>query len=267
MFRNRKLIKKIISKVTFHNQKEIIQIPSQLRFGNHLYFFLNCYINRRYLKVNQFIMHTSEMEYWLQYFPSLNDFIIYPSKIKRLDNRKWFTSYYQEFNSDFSQDDLNAFIEEYIIKNTVFNEIDINSNQLIINIRRGDYYSNQNHKGFRFNQIEYVYKALSIFTNSKINEIQFISDDVNWCNENLTKILEDFIIIDNGDSSPINDFISICKSSNLIITNSTFSYWGGYIAKYLSKENLVIAPEFGGSAFKNNKAIQLHPEWKIITMD
>lgn len=263
----RKKIKKLLSFFFLYKQKEIIQIPSQLRFGNHLYFFLNCYINRKYNNIHQYIMYTDEMKYWLNYFPTLKEFIIYPTQIKKIDNRKWFNSYFQEFNVDFSEDNLYLFIEEYLINNPIFNAKNFDKNLLMINIRRGDFYSNQLHKGFRFDQIDYVSKALSIDLISTIRDTIFISDDINWCKENLKDLLENKSIIENTNSSPINDFISICKSSNLIITNSTFSYWGGYISKYLSKENVVIAPAFGGSAFKDNKAIQLHPEWEIITMD
>jgi hypothetical protein len=263
---SRKLVKQLLSNIFLYKQKEIIQIPNQLRFGNHLYFFLNCYINQKN-NINQYIMHTEAMDYWLNYFPSLREFVIYPSQIKRLDNRKWFSTYFQKFNVDFTRADLNLFINEYLINQEIFITNTNNKRILTINIRRGDFYSNELHSGFRFDQLDYLNKALSSNSIKSINSCELISDDVEWCKDNLNDILKKIIIIDNLQSSPINDFITISNSSNLIITNSTFSYWGGYIAKYLSNDNIVIAPEFGGSAFENNVAIQLHPEWEIIKMN
>lgn len=63
------------------------------------------------------------MEDWLLYFPKLKDFILFPKDYSKLDKLKWFSSFYQVFNEDFKQDDLNNFIRDYLLKGEIKSQI------------------------------------------------------------------------------------------------------------------------------------------------
>lgn len=251
----RRLIKKVLSIIFFQKQKTVIAIPEQVRFGNHLYFFLHCDIERK-KGINIFIRYTENMSFWLKEFPALTTFVTYPENLHFFDNFDWFKSYYQDFGKDFTQEDLNNFIKSYLI-----NEKFKTNKRIAFNIRRGDFYIGKNDMS-AFDQLSYLKKILECHAELKTKTIEIVSDDVEWCKKNIT--IEDVSFIFNESKNPIDHFYTLSNSCFLAVTNSTFSYWSGYISKYLNKENVVLSPDFGGRHYKDNIAIQLHPEWEII---
>lgn len=254
----RRYVKRIYSYVIGQKQKHIISIPDQARFGNLLYFYLQSYIHQ---KENLYFLHTITMDYWLKYFPNFSQFVVYPKDFKKYDNIDWLPHYFQEFGKDFTKKDLNNFIREVVFTNDFFSHIKTEE-KTVINIRRGDFYIGDKTTASSFDQIKYVKKVIALHPQIFNCKIEIVSDDINWCKENLKLPYENIIYKEN--SSPIEDFISICTAKNLVATNSTFSYWGGYICGYLQKGNLVIAPNFGATLFKNKLAHQVDPEWIII---
>lgn len=200
------------------------------------------------------------MEDWLLYFPKLKDFILFPKDYSKLDKLKWFSSFYQVFNEDFKQDDLNNFIRDYLLKGEIKSQI-ITQNKTVINIRRGDFYKENSCTPSSFDQVSYIKKVKNIYPELFYYPIEIVSDDIDWCINNF-QFLDSVCFREK--SSPVEDFIAICTAKNLIISNSTFSYWGGYVCKYLSKENIIIAPNFGSTLYHNHIAVQLHPEWSIV---
>lgn len=261
--KNRRLLKKITSKILLKNQKQVIEIPEQARFGNILYFFLHCYIERE-KNNNVFILYTKTMDYWLTHFPKLNAFILNPNEFKRYDNKDWFVEYYQIFGTDFTEIKLNEFIDTYILSSNYFNE---NKNNTVINIRRGDFYEKGKILPANFDQLKFLEIVIQKYPTIFNNLIEIVSDDVKWCEENLSNILKEHCtgkIQYNYESNPFEDFVSICTAKNLIINNSTFSYWGGYINSRLRNDHNVISPNFGATFYKDSIAVQLHPDWKII---
>lgn len=252
-------LKKLISNLTGYNQKTIIEIPLQARFGNFLYFFLHCYIERQKGN-NLYILYTKTMEQWLLYFPKLNDFVLMAKDYSKLDKLNWFSSFYQVFNEDFKQQDLNNFIRDCLLNGEIKSQIII-QNKTVINIRRGDFYKENSNTPSSFDQVSYIKKVKNYKPELFNLPIEIVSDVIEWCITNF-QFLNNVSFKDR--SSPMQDFISICTAKNLIISNSTFSYWGGYDCKYLSKENIVIAPNFGSTLYHNHIAVQLHPEWAIV---
>lgn len=261
----RRNIKKIYCFLFNKKQKSVIAVEHGARLGNFLYFFLHAYISRTN-GINLYYLQTPNMEVWLKQFPFLTDFTISEDDFKWYDNLNWRISYQQFLGVDFSVNKLNSFIENKIIQN---NDIKPNFGTVqksIINIRRGDFYKNNKSSPSTFNQIEYVEKSISSFPEFLALPIEIISDDVEWCEKNLSSIFDKLrISVDyKYDYGPIEDFRALCSAKNLIITNSTFSYWGGYVCAFLSSQNVVIAPNFGSTWYSDSIAIQIHPDWNII---
>lgn len=134
---------------------------------------------------------------------------------------------------------------------------------LVINIRRGDYYDDKHRNIYGFNQIEYVKNALRYINLEEISSIHIVSDDIEWCKNHLSFINHKNIIYPT-ESTPIDDFLTICRAKKLIITNSTFSYWGAYISEYLHKAT-VIAPNFHDYHVSENK--RNSPNWILLDVD
>lgn len=263
----RRSIKKVFCYLFRKKQKNVTAIEHMARLGNLLYLFLNVDINNKKGN-NQFILYTNAMEIWLKRFPELEKFVIREADFKWYDNLDWRKSYFQNFGEDFDKKQLYEFIEtnNLFSNNTPFSSIQ--NEKTIINIRRGDFYVDEVKQPSAFDQVDYVKKALSKYPDVLNFPIQIISDDVEWCEKNLSPLFNELgITVDYMyENGPIEDFEAICSAKILILTNSTFSYWGGYICSYKSNEKKVIAPDFGATFYLNSKAIQLHPEWHLINV-
>jgi hypothetical protein len=102
---------------------------------------------------------------------------------------------------------------------------------LVIHVRKADYVGNEIFDGIC--NKEYYKSALEKFNG--INNIFIFTDDTAWVNENLR--FDNIILIKNH---PAIDLLMISKSKNLILSNSTFSWWGAYLNKDSVKKTVVV---------------------------
>jgi glycosyltransferase involved in cell wall biosynthesis len=135
--------------------------------------------------------------------------------------------------------------------------IDMVSKATIIQVRRGDYIKFPEHLPMA--PIDYYTNAVKLISP---NEVWVCSDDIEWCKENLrfecdVKFLseEDYITL---------YLISLCK--NVIISNSSFGWWGCYLNKRSDKNIYVPSQWFGKilleDGFKTDDLIL--PDWNIL---
>jgi hypothetical protein len=163
-------------------------------------------------------------------------------------SEKYFKNIEQEIHQDFE------FIDQ--IKQPCEEMINVVSDPICLHIRRGDFLKNSgNHHNL---SISYYEKALSKFDSDR-NVIIF-SDDPKWCKEQ-DLFSDDRFLVAEGNTSYVDlCLMSLC--SDFIIANSTFSWWGAWLAN----KGRVIAPSkwFGpNNAHLNTK--DLYPEgWEII---
>ena len=142
---------------------------------------------------------------------------------------KYFKNIKDELQKDFEFKD--------IIKIPCEDMISSLDNPVALHIRRTDYITNPNHTCL---SMDYYKRALEYFKNETI---LIFSDDPKWCQEH--ELFEDdrFMISDNDDAYIDMCLMTMCKGH--IIANSSFSWWGAWLAD--SKK--VIAPKgwFEGS--------------------
>ena len=162
-------------------------------------------------------------------------------------SEKYFKNIEEEIRQDF------IFKDE--ILNPSLKTISYWKSPLSLHIRRTDYLTNSNHTTL---PIEYYEKALSMFDADQ--EVIIFSDDPDWC---LSHPLfeNDRFMVSQTDSNYMDlCLMSLCKHH--IIANSSFSWWGAWLAK----SEKVIAPSvwFGpGNADKNTS--DLIPErWTLV---
>ena len=112
----------------------------------------------------------------------------------------------------------------------------IEGDTISLHIRRGDYVVNPNHPT---QTMEYYEEALS-----KLPELPVIvfSDDSEWCKQQKLFDNDRFMIAEGNTTDCDLCLMSLCKYH--IIANSSFSWWGAWLAK----SQKVIAPKnwFGG---------------------
>ena len=105
-------------------------------------------------------------------------------------------------------------------------------NPAALHIRRTDYLTNSDN---HFNlDLDYYAKALEEF---KDNQIVIFSDDPNWCKQQDLFKDDNKFLVSEGNSNYFDlCLMSLCKGH--IIANSSFSWWGAWLAK----SEKVVAP-------------------------
>lgn len=162
----------------------------------------------------------------------------------------------------------NKFIDEKIIQKYLIpsNEIkqqiydlygDI-SDYICLHVRRGDYLNGDNVKLYQVLTKEYIERVISKhFPNDKII---CISDDINWCKENLSS--NPNIVFANKFINLMIDFFIQTLTKGNIISGSTFSTTGVLLNPNPNK--ICIAPE---QMFKHkywNNELNICPDYAIM---
>ena len=238
----------------------IMTPPAGLRFGNWLYLWLDAHERSSRGETTR-VLHVAAMDPWLEAFPSLRPLTVSREQLRFHDRREWNErSWHQRFGVDFSREALRAFIKDVL---GPFIQPD-QTDAVVLNIRRGDYYSNPGlHARYGFDQLGYLRAALRAAGRSE--RALVVSDDIQWCRENLDGVIRQWHDrVDYAEPGAVANFLAVSAARTLIGTNSTFSYWGGYIADALHDDALIVMPRFHARIEENTDAYQLDPDWTII---
>ena len=128
-------------------------------------------------------------------------------------------------------------------------------NVVSLHVRRGDYLDKiDRHPPTK---LSYCKNAIDYF-GSKY-DFYVMSDDINWCKENLKG---DNIRFIEGEPDYIDLWLmSLCEHN--IITNSSFSWWGSWLNQ--NKDKTVIAPKTWFGKFKHLDPKDLYCDnWNVI---
>lgn len=154
----------------------------------------------------------------------------------------------------FWQDDRYFKGVDYILRKefTPKNKLDIKNQEILehiketqsisIHVRRGDYITNKtNAKVYCSLGLEYYTTSIKKIKKIISNPIFFVfSDDIPWCKESLTHLVDDIHYIDNNRREAYKDLLLMSACKHNIIANSTFSWWGGWLNRNSNK--IVISP-------------------------
>ena len=107
------------------------------------------------------------------------------------------------------------------------------TNPIALHIRRGDFvWNNKNHPPL---SLDYYKSALELFESDR--EVIIFSDDTEWCKEQELFADDRFAVAEGGDQFYDLCLMSMCD--DFIIANSTFSWWGAWLAN----RGKVVAPK------------------------
>jgi len=124
------------------------------------------------------------------------------------------------------------------------------NNVISLHIRRGDYLRiTENHPVC---ELEYYKKALQTFEN--YDKVIIFSDDIEWCKKQ--SLFDDNVFMISESKNSYVDLCLMTMCSGHVIANSSFSWWGAWLAE----SQQVIAPNdwFGPDlSYKNIKDIYL----------
>jgi hypothetical protein len=240
--------------------RTVIATPGGMRLGNWLYLWLAAH-HRTSAGEPTFVLEVSGMAPWLEEFPALAALTIRKDELRFHDRREWRGgAALQRFGVDFTREQLHQFVRDTLAPAIPEEE----PASVVINVRRGDYYAYDGFRAVYGMDIEgYVRTALD--TVLPVADILVVSDDPEWCRTNLDRLLRlDGREVSYAERDPIGNFLAIASARTLIGTNSTFSYWGGYIADALHADARIIMPKFHARIAGGSDAYQLDPAWNSL---
>lgn len=239
--------------------RTVIMTPQTgLRLGNLLYVWLQAHLRTR-TGAPTLALESRAMEPWLAAFPELAALTIPRESVRFPDRRAWDESWlYQRFGTDFSADDVTAFVHD-----TLAPHIDPDrTGTLVINVRRGDYYSEFAGK-YAFDQVGYIAAALERL--APADRVLVVSDDADWCRANLDAVIRSSARdVGYAEPDPLANFLAVAGADRIIGTNSTFSYWAAYVAGVIHSGAEIVMPRFHARMTHGAEAHQLDPRWIAI---
>ena len=124
-----------------------------------------------------------------------------------------------------------------------------------LHVRRTDYLTNNaNHHNL---SLEYYEEALKHFEG---RQVIVFSDDPEWCQEQELFSDDRFLVSESGDNKIDLCLMTFCTSH--IIANSSFSWWGAWLAK---SEQVIAPSKWFGPNNADKETKDLIPEtWTII---
>ena len=128
-------------------------------------------------------------------------------------------------------------------------------NPVSLHVRRTDYLTNSaNHYNL---SLEYYEEALKHFDG---RQVIVFSDDPEWCQEQELFSDDQFLVSESGDNKIDLCLMTFCTSH--IIANSSFSWWGAWLAK---SEKVIAPSKWFGPNNADKETKDLIPEtWTII---
>ena len=235
-------------------------------FGNLLYHYLHAHTAQREGR-DEWVLERPKIQPWLTVFPRLAQRNLSPKNFRFTDQRD--LEDYQGFGTSFTREDLDLFIQEVLNGGYVDDQPSHDPSTVVINIRRGDYYSTQWKPYYGFDIPHYLQVAITHSDlRAPISHIYVVSDDREWSLREVSRLVPPGIDITHSPklSSPVLDFADLARASRLIITNSTFSYWGAFLSgvRHSGNQADIVAPHFHRRDINGGLAWHLDPRWTII---
>ena len=223
--------------------------------------------NKQLKKVTRYIPHYQLSRLVRKLLPQLKtEFIenieyVYDEKVQNLVGDYYFEGYWQshKYYLDIKSDIIKAF--EFPKPNN-YNEhmaLEItSSNSVGIHIRRGDYLNHKDFKGIC--NLDYYHRAINdLLSKSKYYHFYIFSNDIQWCKENVQPLINNNKVIyvtENKGKDSFWDMYLMSKCKNLIIANSSFSWWGAFLNTNVSN---IYAPEKWNNKYSVNEIYC--PDW------
>lgn len=247
--------------------EKIILLSSPIsRGGNWLYLWARAATLRHRSTDKASLLYNPGMEAWTEEFPKLASITAPESEYGFFTRRSGY--FPADIETDISEEDLHYFIREYLLSSETFSERlarmqnVVDENSLVINIRRGDYYSvPQINEVFGIDTVTYVEEALKKLQDTVTpSKIIFVSDDLQWCEENLSHLSSVApCIFEKQGSDMFDDLALVASAPYLILTNTTFGYWGAYIGELLAQK-IVLSPNIHQLISTDARVYQERPQ-------
>lgn len=230
-----------------------------MRVGNLLYLWLHAY-TRTATGETVLVRGSRESDEWCQVFPALQAYSLGADQIRFSDRREFESTWlYQRFGVDFSRDQLQEFVHAVLAPSLAHTALP----GIVVNVRRGDFYGTAFEAKHGFDSAAYVRAAIQRFDAGQ--QVHVVSDDPPWCRAHLGEILsERASAVTYAEPDPARNLATLASSTQIVGANSTFSYWGAYIADALHSDAHIVMPKFHARMAHGTDAHQLDPRWAAL---
>jgi hypothetical protein len=124
-----------------------------------------------------------------------------------------------------------------------------------IHVRRGDYIGLENHHGITHS--EYFRQSIVLADKlTSFSKIAVFSDDISAAKETIPDA--DYYISDKEISSPAENLILMSECVALIGSNSSFSWWAGFVSDGVEKVRIFPRPWFTGEDLDTRDLLPKH---------
>lgn len=250
--------------------------PPWMGFGNQALLWFWAWRGRARAEERS-VLRTPAMEPWLDLFPAAAALTTARSDVGFRDRRPNPVHLPGDrdvppHTPDWTPRELAAFVEEVFLSSTAFEQrrsvAGIGDDDLVVNVRRGDYYSAANVGRWGFDQAGYVRAAVTLSAaRAPVDRVVVVSDDLDWCSRELSwaPAIEPRVHLVPASDGPAANLATLVSGRRLVATNSTFSYWGGYIGDVLhGARREVVAPAFFDRSQNGGRAWLLDPAWTAL---
>ena len=189
-----------------------------------------------------------------------NDYVFYPEVFK-MAHDCYFEGYWQHYKYFEGMQDVLRSTFQFPLpegENMEASKKMMEVPSIGIHVRRGDYVGN---KGFGdVCTLEYYQKAIQQLNVTGETHFFVFSNDIAWCEEHLQPLMKNVTYVDwNKGKDSHWDMYLMSQCEQLVIANSSFSWWGAYLNQRASK---IIAPKLW-NRYVSDMHIQM-PEWQLI---
>lgn len=243
-------------------------VSPEVNFGNFCYVWLRAY-TRQAQGQDYRVEHTPRMDYWLDYLPYVRDrLLIERSEMGFFDRRELGAA--QGWGSDYLPFQVPPFVSDVLLDSGLgLAAADEPVGRVVVNVRRGDFFSERFAARYSYDTVAYLRAALdrAVTRGGPITEAVVVSDDPAWCRTHLPAVFGDVpLAFPKADRTPLDDFRTLAGARRLILTTSTFGYWGAHVSNALHGDNheLVVAPWFHDRSVWAGESYMLNPAWTVV---
>lgn len=197
---------------------------------------------------------------------------VFDEKILSLNSREniYLDGYWQ--NERYFKDIRDILLKEFTLKVKPSDEfinlyrlISNSKNSVGIHIRGGDYFRNKKTREFLgLLSLDYYKNALN-FIESRVNDYKVFvfTDDLDYALNHLkiNKLKNDIFVVSNNKLFDYEELILMSGCQHLIISNSSFSWWGAYLG---FNNKIVISPKNWFSDFRMKDINPSLNNWVLI---
>lgn len=276
---NRSSVRSILSPVinSLRRGRIVAWTPHWMGFGNVLLLAQWAEEGRRHGD-DRWILEPPVLAPWVSVFPGLRNVVLRREDVRFTDQRvmPWSAAeraragrHVSAPHEPMDVDAVERFIRSILLPGNSLAVASELADDMVINVRRGDYYSNPEIRlQYGFDVEAYVRTAVEQSVDRDGLPMRFVvvSDDQDWCRQTLGWLgglaPTDF----RATAGPTEDFAVVASAKRLVITNSTFSYWAAHVGNVLHGDNhaQVWAPRFFDRTQNGGRSWLLDERWSVV---